>query len=46
MIRTAGDYISSLRDGRDVYYRGVRISSVSDHPVLGIAARHLAKLYE
>ncbi len=46
MVRTAGDYISSLRDGRDAYYRGVRVFSVDDHPVLGIAVRHLAKLYE
>ena len=45
MARTPDMYISSLNDGREVWYRGARIASIADHPVLGIAARHLAKLY-
>ncbi|GAY26160.1 4-hydroxybutyryl-CoA dehydratase [Desulfurococcaceae archaeon AG1] len=45
MARTPDEYISSLGDGREVWYRGVRVSSIADHPVLSIAARHLSKIY-
>jgi 4-hydroxybutyryl-CoA dehydratase/vinylacetyl-CoA-Delta-isomerase len=46
LVRKVSEYIDSLRDGRSVFYRGERVLSIADHPVLGIAARHLAKLYE
>jgi 4-hydroxybutyryl-CoA dehydratase / vinylacetyl-CoA-Delta-isomerase len=31
-----------LRDSREVYYRGERVSVVPDHPELGVVARHVA----
>jgi len=46
MTRKVSDYISSLKDGRVIYYRGERVLSIADHPVLNIAVRHLSKLYE
>jgi 4-hydroxybutyryl-CoA dehydratase/vinylacetyl-CoA-Delta-isomerase len=46
MVRSVSEYIESLKDGRNVFYRGVRVTSIPDHPVLGITVRHLAKLYE
>jgi aromatic ring hydroxylase len=39
-VRTAGEYLEGLRDGREVYYRGERVEDVVAHPELGIAARH------
>ncbi|MFQ5427066.1 MAG: 4-hydroxyphenylacetate 3-hydroxylase N-terminal domain-containing protein [Gaiellales bacterium] len=39
-LRTAEEFLDGLRDGREVYYRGERVSDVVDHPELGIAARH------
>ncbi|MEM4970761.1 MAG: 4-hydroxyphenylacetate 3-hydroxylase N-terminal domain-containing protein [Sulfolobales archaeon] len=46
MVRRPSEYIGSLNDGRRVFYRGSIVSSIADHPILGIAVRHLAKLYE
>ncbi|MGH8875592.1 MAG: 4-hydroxyphenylacetate 3-hydroxylase N-terminal domain-containing protein, partial [Acidimicrobiia bacterium] len=31
-----------LRDTREVYYRGARVADVTEHPELGLAARHAA----
>jgi 4-hydroxybutyryl-CoA dehydratase / vinylacetyl-CoA-Delta-isomerase len=45
-MRTKDDYIHSLSDGREVYYRGRKVDSIVDHPVLKIAALHAAKLYD
>ena len=45
-MRTKNDYLSSLADGREVYYRGKKVDSIHDHPVLRIAALHAAKLYQ
>ena len=39
-LRTVDQYIESLRDGRDVYYRGARVPDVTTHPVIGVAVRH------
>jgi aromatic ring hydroxylase len=39
-VRTAQQYLDGLEDGREVYYRGERVTSVVAHPELGIAARH------
>ena len=44
-LRTAEDYLRALADGREVYYRGKRVSDVSRHPYLGLAAEHAARLY-
>jgi aromatic ring hydroxylase len=42
MLRTAEQYLAGLRDGREVYYRGVRVPDVTTHESLGMAARHAA----
>jgi aromatic ring hydroxylase len=39
-LRTAEQFLKGLRDGREVYYRGQRVMDVTEHPELGIAARH------
>ena len=41
-LRTAEQYLESLRDGRTVYYRGQRVPDVTTHPVIGRAAQHAA----
>jgi aromatic ring hydroxylase len=41
-LRTVAQFLSGLRDGREVYYRGQRVSDVTEHPELGVAARHAA----
>ena len=41
-LRTAEQYLESLRDGRIVYYRGKRVPDVTTHPVIGRAAQHAA----
>ncbi|MFQ5521863.1 MAG: 4-hydroxyphenylacetate 3-hydroxylase N-terminal domain-containing protein, partial [Candidatus Methylomirabilia bacterium] len=45
-LRTAEQYLESLRDGRAVYYRGERVADVTTHPELGIGARHCAIDYQ
>src|SRR4051812_21376954 len=45
-MRTAEQYVESLRDGRTVYYRGERVPDVTRHPVIGVAVRHAAIDYE
>jgi aromatic ring hydroxylase len=35
-------YIESLRDDREVWYRGKRVADVTTHPVIGKAVRHAA----
>jgi aromatic ring hydroxylase len=39
-LRTVEQFLKGLRDGREVYYRGQRVSDVTEHPELGMAARH------
>ena len=41
-LRTAEQYLESLRDGRTVYYRGQRVPDVTSHPVIGRAVQHAA----
>ena len=41
-LRTAEQYVDSLRDGRTVYYRGQRVPDVTTHPVIGRAVQHAA----
>ncbi len=41
-LRTPEEYLEHLRDDREVYYRGERVTDVVAHPELGIAARHAA----
>ena len=44
-LRTPEDYVASLRDGREVYYRGERVADVTTHPALAPAVRHAALEY-
>lgn len=41
-LRSPEQFFAGLRDGREVYYRGERVLDVTDHPELGVVARHLA----
>ncbi len=44
-LRTAQEYIASLRDGRTVYFRGARVEDVTTHPVIRVAIDHAATDY-
>jgi 4-hydroxybutyryl-CoA dehydratase / vinylacetyl-CoA-Delta-isomerase len=41
-LRTPEQFLKGLKDGREVYYRGQRVPDVTEHPELGVAARHAA----
>ena len=43
---TGAEYIQSLRDGREVYINGERISDVTSHPAMRNSVRSLARLYD
>ncbi|MCS7143388.1 MAG: 4-hydroxybutyryl-CoA dehydratase [Aigarchaeota archaeon] len=45
-MRTPDQYLSSLRDGRAVYYGGKKVEDVTTHPVLRVAVSHASRLYE
>lgn len=45
-LRTGGDYLYALRDGRNIYLDGKRIDDVTSHPAFSRAARSLANLYD
>jgi 4-hydroxybutyryl-CoA dehydratase / vinylacetyl-CoA-Delta-isomerase len=45
-MRTKEQYLFSLADGREIYYRGKRIDNIVEHPVLKIAALHASRLFE
>lgn len=45
MIRTAEEYLNSLKDGREVYYEGERIYDVTSHPVLQYPIKHAYHYY-
>src|SRR6202051_3012971 len=45
-LRTAAEFLAGLRDTREVYYRGERVTNVVDHPELGVAARHASIDFE
>src|SRR5579872_798889 len=45
-MRTRQQFLDSLDDGREVYYRGKKVDNVAEHPVLKIAAGHASKLFE
>ncbi|MEB2837357.1 MAG: hypothetical protein GSR80_000457 [Desulfurococcales archaeon] len=44
-LRRVEEYLESLRDGREVYYRGERVDDVTSHEVLGAAVRHASDIY-
>src|SRR5688500_11502317 len=39
-LRTAAEYVESLRDERTVYFQGERVPDVTAHPVIARAIRH------
>jgi 4-hydroxybutyryl-CoA dehydratase / vinylacetyl-CoA-Delta-isomerase len=41
-LRSPEQFLNGLQDGRDVYYQGKRVNVVTEHPELGVAARHAA----
>ncbi len=41
-LRSADQYVQSLRDGRTVYFRGRRVDDVTAHPVISVAIKHAA----
>ncbi len=41
-LRTAEEYIQSLRDGRTVYFRGRPVSDVTEHPAIRVGIQHAA----
>ena len=45
-LRTADEYRSSLRDGRQVYCEGELVEDVTTHPDIGIAVNHAALDFE
>jgi aromatic ring hydroxylase len=44
MVRTTSDFLNSINP-ENVYYRGKKIDNVVSHNILGIGARHAAKLF-
>ncbi len=45
-LKTVDEYLSSLRDGRVLYINGERVNDVTEHPILGVGARHAALDYQ
>lgn len=45
-LRTPADYLASFDDGRELYYRGRRITDVMAEPELRVACEHAAIDYE
>jgi aromatic ring hydroxylase len=45
-LRSAAEYVESLRDGRAVWYRGRRIADVTEEPDLRVAIDHAALDFE
>ncbi len=45
-MRTPQEYIDSLRDGREVYYKGHRVEDITTHAELRVAVHHAAIDYE
>ncbi|MHB8618530.1 MAG: 4-hydroxyphenylacetate 3-hydroxylase N-terminal domain-containing protein [Chloroflexota bacterium] len=41
-LRTADQYLASLRDSREVYFRGQRVPDVTEHPSIRLAIDHAA----
>jgi 4-hydroxybutyryl-CoA dehydratase/vinylacetyl-CoA-Delta-isomerase len=45
-LRSASDYVASLRDSRVVWYRGRRVADVTEEPDLRVAIDHAALDYQ
>ncbi|HEY9242702.1 MAG TPA: 4-hydroxyphenylacetate 3-hydroxylase N-terminal domain-containing protein [Streptosporangiaceae bacterium] len=46
MLRTGQDYIESIRDGREVWIDGERVSDVASHPAFAPIVRLRARIYD
>jgi 4-hydroxyphenylacetate 3-monooxygenase len=46
MTRTGDDYLASLRDGREIWIDGERVSDVTAHPAFRNTARTFASLFD
>ena len=46
MLRTGQDYISSLRDGREVWIDGERVEDVPTHPAFAPMVNVRARIYD
>jgi len=45
-LRTGDEYLRSLRDGRQVFLNGEKVSDVAEHVAFREAARSIARLYD
>ena len=45
-MRTGEEYIESLRDGREVYYKGERVEDVTTHFATAGGIRQVADVYD
>src|SRR5882762_3351218 len=45
-LRSAEDYVKSLRDNRRVFFRGAKVTDVTTHPVMSVAVKHAAIDYQ
>ncbi|MCY4087698.1 MAG: hypothetical protein OXG37_12675 [Actinomycetia bacterium] len=45
-MKGSDDYKASLRDGRQVFYRGEPVDDVTSHPATGRGVSTIADLYE
>lgn len=45
-LRSAQQYVESLRDGRTVWFKGQRVDDVTAHPVIARAIRHASVDFE
>jgi 4-hydroxyphenylacetate 3-monooxygenase len=45
-LMNGGEYLASLDDGREIWFRGERVAKVSEHPAFRNAARSIARLYD
>lgn len=43
---TGDEYIESLRDGREIYFRGERVDDVTTHPAFRNSVRSIARMYD
>lgn len=44
--RNGAEYLSGLKDEREIWFEGARVKDVAGHPILGRMARTLAELYD
>ncbi len=45
-LRTPEEYLESLKDGREIYYRGKKVSDITTHEVLSAAVKHAMDLFK